>query len=72
MDIKEILKMSASRRILLAQEIWDSVPENSIKLSDSIKKELDNRLKSHEYEGMKYYTMEEVKNKLDEEKKLNE
>ncbi len=69
MDIKEILKMSASRRILLAQEIWDSVPENSIELTDSIKKELDNRLESHESKVMKYYTMEEIKNKLAAEKR---
>ena len=68
MDIKEILKMSASRRILLAQEIWDSVPENSIELTDSIKKELDNRLESHESKVMKYYTMEEIKNKLAKKK----
>lgn len=69
MDIKEILKMSASRRILLAQEIWDSVPENSIELTDSIKKELDNRLESHESKVMKYYTMDEIKNKLAAEKR---
>lgn len=69
MDIKEILKMSASRRILLAQEIWDSVPENSIELSDSIKQELDNRLKIHDSNEMEYYSMEEVKKKLAQEKK---
>jgi len=56
--------MSASRRVLLAQEIWESVPENSIEFSDSIKKELDNRLKSHESKVMKFYTIEEIKNKL--------
>lgn len=69
MNIKEILKMSASRRILLAQEIWDSVPENSIELSDSIKQELDNRLKIHDSNEMKYFTLEEVKNKLAQERK---
>ncbi len=68
MDIKEILKMSASRRILLAQEIWDSVPENSIELSDSVKNELDNRLKIHDANEMEYYTIDEVKNKLAAEK----
>lgn len=69
MNIKEILKMSASRRISLAQEIWDSVPENSIELSDSIKQELDNRLKIHDSNEMKYFTLEEVKNKLAQERK---
>lgn len=64
MDIKEILKMSASRRILLAQEIWDSVPEDSIELSDSVKQEVDNRLKMHENNEMQYYTIDEVQKKL--------
>jgi putative addiction module component (TIGR02574 family) len=68
MNIKEILKMSASKRILLAQEIWDSVPENSIELSDSVKNELDNRLKIHNSNEMEYYTIDEVKNKLAAEK----
>lgn len=63
--------MSASRRILLAQEIWDSVPENHIELSDSIKQELDNRLKIHDNNEMEYYTIEEVQKKLAEEKKRN-
>lgn len=69
MDIKEILKMSASRRILLAQEIWDSIPENSIELSDSVKQELENRLKIHDSNEMEYYTINEVQKKLAEEKK---
>lgn len=69
MDIKEILKMSVSRRILLAQEIWDSVPENSIELSDSVKQELDNRLIVHDSNEMEYYTIDEVQKKLAEEKK---
>ena len=71
MDIKKILKMSTSRRILLAQEIWDSVPENSIELSDSIIEELDNRLKLHNSKEMEYYTLDEIKNKLAEDKKRN-
>jgi putative addiction module component (TIGR02574 family) len=69
MDIKEILKMSASKRILLAQEIWDSVPENSIELSESVKQELDNRIKIHENGEMKYYSIDEVQKKLAQEKK---
>ena len=65
MDIKEILKMSPSKRILLAQEIWDSVPEDSIELSQSIKEELDNRLSAHYSGEMEYFTLDEIKKKLD-------
>ncbi len=71
MDIKKYLKMSTSRRILLAQEIWDSVPEDSIELSDSIKEELENRLNLHNSNDMKYFTLDELKNKLAEDKKNN-
>jgi len=71
MDIKEILKMSASRRILLVQEIWDSLPENSIELTESIQKELDNRLDLHNSNEMKYFTLDEIKNKLAKEKNKN-
>lgn len=71
MDIKEILNMSPSRRILLAQEIWDSVPKDSIELSESIKMELDNRLNLHNSNEMEYFTLDEVKNKLAEERNKN-
>ena len=67
MDKDEILKMSPAKRILLAQEIWDSVPENSIEVSDPIKDELNRRLASHKRKEMVYYTPEEVRTKLAEE-----
>lgn len=67
MDIKEIFKMSPARRISLVQEIWDSIPEDSIELSDSIKKELDIRLESYNSKEMELYTLDEVWKKLDEE-----
>lgn len=68
MDIKEILKMSPSKRILLAQEIWDSVPEDSIEISQDIKDELDNRLKLHDSKEMEYFTLDEIRKKLARER----
>ena len=47
MAIQEIKKMSQSKRILLAQEIWDSINGDAIELTDAIKKELDSRLERH-------------------------
>lgn len=64
----EILKMSPARRILLAQEIWDSVPESSLEISDPMKEELDRRLESHERNEMVYYTPNEIRRTLAEDK----
>ena len=67
MDKNEILKLSPSERILLAQEIWDSIPEKSIGITDPIKKELDRRLESHRKKDMLYFTPDEIRNKLAED-----
>jgi putative addiction module component (TIGR02574 family) len=64
MDIQEINKLSQSKRILLAQEIWDSIDGDSIELTDAIKKELDCRLERHKKGETKYYTLAEVKSML--------
>jgi putative addiction module component (TIGR02574 family) len=64
MKIDEILKLSPSRRILLAQQLWDSLPDKDIKLSNPIKQELDRRLKAHKNGEMEYFTREELKQKL--------
>jgi putative addiction module component (TIGR02574 family) len=62
MDIKEeILKMTQSQRISLVQDIWDSLSEDSIDLSDPIKEELDNRLKLHNDGKMDYLSLDEVR-----------
>ena len=66
MDIQEIKKLSASKRILLAQEIWDSIEdkEQEIELTDEIKTELDRRLERHKSGEAKYYSLEEVREKI--------
>lgn len=69
MDIQEIKKMSQSKRILLAQEIWDSINEDSIELTDAIKKELDNRLERHRLGKANYHTLDEVKAMLVDKRK---
>lgn len=64
MEIEELFNLSPSRRILLAQKLWDSVPKKEVELSNPIKKELDRRLKAHQKGEMKYYTRKELKTKL--------
>ncbi len=45
----EILKLSISERILLVEDIWDSIAEapEEISLTKAQEQELDNRLEAH-------------------------
>lgn len=46
------------------KKLWDSVLDKNIELSNSVKKELDRRIQAHQNGEMKYYTREELKEKL--------
>ena len=48
-DISKIFELSVTQRILIVQEIWDSVAKNpeSIPLTEEQKKELDKRLAAY-------------------------
>jgi putative addiction module component (TIGR02574 family) len=48
-QLEDILQLSVSERIQLAEDIWDSVAANpeSIPLTDAERAELDRRLESH-------------------------
>lgn len=64
MDIKELKKMPVAKRILLAQELWDSIDDGDkqkMNLSDEIKAELDNRIEHHRSGKATYYTIEEIR-----------
>jgi len=69
MDLTEIKKMPLAKRILLVQEIWDSIRNESIELTDAVKKELDNRLVRHKRREAKYFTLKEVKSMLAEKRR---
>ena len=48
-EYSKIFEMSVAQRILLVEEIWDSIAENpeAIPLTDNQKKELEKRLDSY-------------------------
>jgi len=48
-EFSKIFEMSVAQRILLVEEIWDSIAENpeAIPLTDSQKRELEKRLNSY-------------------------
>ena len=65
--LKEILKLSVSERIQLAEDIWDSIvaaPE-SLPITDAQKRELDMRRDAHSKDLASTRSWEDVRAKLD-------
>jgi len=70
MDLTEIKKMPPAKRILVVQEIWDSIAEKEeIELTDETKAELDRRLERHRSGEAEYFTLKDVKSMLDEKRR---
>jgi putative addiction module component (TIGR02574 family) len=65
-SMKEIEKLSVAERIVLAEKIWDSIPDESDELTvaASDKRELDKRLDRIEAGNGKTVSWSQVKSKL--------
>ena len=64
MKIKDLDKYTNAEKILLAEELWESVSKEKLALSDSMKQELDRRISLVEEDKTEFYTWEDVKNTL--------
>ena len=64
MKIKDINKFSNAEKIVLAEQLWDSVAKKDIAISEELQKELDIRLQLVEEGKTEYYTWNEVKSHL--------
>ena len=62
MKIKDLDKYTNAEKILLAEELWESVSKEKLELSDSMKQELDRRISLVEEDKTDFYTWEDVKN----------
>ncbi|WP_291107674.1 addiction module protein [Flavobacterium sp. UBA6195] len=62
MKIKDLDKYTNAEKILLAEELWESVSKNKLELSDAMKQELDRRILLVEEDKTEFYTWEDVKN----------
>lgn len=62
--LEEIIQLSAAERLLLLEELWNSIPTNEIVLRNSHKRELDRRLARMKSGGTKFFTWEQVKKNL--------
>jgi putative addiction module component (TIGR02574 family) len=61
-----IQELSQSERILLAEELWDSIVENqdSLEVTDSQKKVLEERLAAYRASPGEGFSWEDVKNEM--------
>lgn len=64
MKIKDLDKYTNAEKILLAEELWESVSKDKLELSDAMKQELDRRISLVEEDKTEFYTWEDVKNTL--------
>lgn len=64
--LNDILKLSESERILMAEAIWDSIAskDKEFELTDDLKELLDQRLAEHEKNPATGSTWEEVKARI--------
>jgi putative addiction module component (TIGR02574 family) len=64
-DINEIRKLSVEERILMVEEIWDSIAQDTsseeLKISEEEKQEIIRRLENHKLKKQKTYSWGEVK-----------
>ena len=64
MKIKDLDKYTNAEKILLAEELWESVSKEKLELPDAVKQELDRRISLVEEDKTEFYTWEDVKNAL--------
>lgn len=64
MEIKNLSKYSNAEKIVLAEQLWDSISKKELEISDELKRELDIRLQNLEEGKSELYTWDEVKNHL--------
>ena len=65
MEIKDIDKITTAEKIVLVEQLWDSISKKDIELSSEIKWELDFRLQKVEEGRAEYFTWQEVKKHID-------
>ena len=61
MEIKDLSKYSNAEKIILAEQLWDSVSKNEIELSSEIQQELEVRLQLLEEGKTELYSLEDIK-----------
>ncbi len=69
MKLDFLENMTTDEKVILVEEIWDNIQKDSITISDAQKEELDRRLKRIEEGETKYFTVDELFEKIKEKRK---
>jgi len=69
-DIPEIRKLDTSEKILLVEDLWDSIAsdEGEVSVPESHKAELDKRLRQYESAPGTLLSLEELKMRIEKRK----
>jgi putative addiction module component (TIGR02574 family) len=69
-DIPDIIKLSTPEKILLVEDLWDSIASNEsvIPVPQSHMEELDKRLKSYAYAPGTLLSLEELRTRIERRK----
>ncbi len=65
MEVKNLSNYGDAEKIILAEQLWDSISKTELIISDEIKNELDIRLQNLGTQKTTLYSWEEVKSYLD-------
>ena len=65
MEIKDLSKYSTTEKIILAEQLWDSISKKDLEISEEVTMELDHRIQMLEDGKTELYTWEEVKSRLE-------
>ena len=65
MEIKDLDKITTAEKIVLVEQLWDSISKKDIELSSELKSELDFRLQKVEEGRAEYFTWQDVKKHID-------
>ncbi len=65
-DIPEIARMSTPEKILLVEDLWESIAgdESGVPVPENHKEELDRRLKRHQSNPGRLLTLEELQERI--------
>ena len=67
MSIKDILLMPPEDRLYIAEQIWKSLEQDHIQMTKGQKEELDHRISIDKAGEMQWFSLEDVKKKLDQD-----
>lgn len=69
METKDFSKYSTAEKIILAEQLWDSVSKKELEISFEVEKELDQRLQLLEEGKTELYSWQEVQNHINKIRK---